>query len=256
MALHEALNAAGRVPGPIVKSIAAGDINVTRTYSDRFDLDVAPAIPCTDAFGVIVQLRDFDTHRLWRRGQLVYEGGHPKASLAITDLRDQWQCHHLSPFDNIRFHIPFSRMRAFAEEVGRSEYMALACVQGRIDPVMHGLAQALLPSLDNPNKANPLFLEQINLAMLAHLSQTYGGCTSPWTKKDSVALAGKTRYGLFGFPFQQTVLDWRSGFSLRIIAQLFQQGVQGELWAHPFKVADRVPGRAGQGNVVVGPVDC
>lgn len=78
MALHEALNAAGRVPGPIVKSIAAGDINVTRTYSDRFDLDVAPAIPCTDAFGVIVQLRDFDTHRLWRRGELVYEGGHAK----------------------------------------------------------------------------------------------------------------------------------------------------------------------------------
>lgn len=225
MALHEALNAAGRVPGPIVKSIAAGDINVTRTYSDRFDLDVAPAIPCTDAFGVIVQLRDFDTHRLWRRGELVYEGGHAKASLAITDLRDQWQCHHLSPFDNIRFHIPFSRMRAFAEEVGRSEYMALACIQGRIDPVMHGLAQALLPSLDDPSDANPLFLEQINLAMLAHLSQTYGGLHFPVDKKGLCRLGRKDSLRTFWLPISTNrfrleiwllAADYRAAISTRL----------------------------------------
>jgi AraC-like DNA-binding protein len=184
--LHEGLNAAKHGPGPTVKSVASGDIIVTRTYSDRFDLDPA-AIPRAEAFGVIVQLRDFDSHRLWRHGQLVCEGGRAKGSLAITDLRDQWQCHQLSPFDNIRFHIPFSRMRSFAEEVGRSEYLALACVPGCIDPVMHGLAQALLPSLDNPEQANPLFLEQINLAMLAHLSQTYGGLHFPVDKKGTLA---------------------------------------------------------------------
>ncbi|MGH0276130.1 helix-turn-helix domain-containing protein [Sinorhizobium meliloti] len=244
MALHEALNAAGRVPGPIVKSIAAGDINVTRTYSDRFDLDVAPAVPCTDAFGVIVQLRDFDTHRLWRRGQLVYEGGHPKASLAITDLRDQWQCHHLSPFDNIRFHIPFSRMRAFAEEVGRSEYMALACVQGRIDPVMHGLAQALLPSLDNPNKANPLFLEQINLAMLAHLSQTYGGLHFPVDKKGTLSpwqerLATDFLASHFNKPFSIGDLASRCGLSRSYFNKAFKEsfGRTPSKWLTEYRVA-------------------
>ncbi|WP_085035309.1 helix-turn-helix domain-containing protein [Ensifer aridi] len=187
MAMLEGSGTTGHRPRPIVRSIAWGEITVTRTYSDRFDLEVAPVIPCADAFSVIVHLRAFDAHRLWRSGKLVYDGGHAKASLAITDLRDRWQCHHLSPFDYVRFHIPFSRMRAFADEVGRSDYRALACVQGRIDPVMHGLAQALLPSLDDPEHANPLFLEQINLAVLAHLSQTYGGLHFPAEKKGTLA---------------------------------------------------------------------
>jgi AraC family transcriptional regulator len=186
MDLHQGVSGTSHGPGLIVKSIASGDIVVTRTYSECSDLDAA-AMPRAEAFGVTVQLRDFDCHRLWRGAELVYEGGRPKASLAITDLRDQWQCHQLSPFDNLRVQIPFVRLRAFAEEVGRTEYVALSCVEGRIDPVMHGLAQALLPSLDNPEQANPLFLEQISLAMLAHLSQTYGGLHFPVDKKGTLA---------------------------------------------------------------------
>ncbi|OCP05670.1 MULTISPECIES: AraC family transcriptional regulator [unclassified Ensifer] len=187
MALHERLNAENQISRPTVKTIGAGGITVTRTFSDRFDLQRAPALPVADAFNVIVQMRDFESHRLWRRGELVFEGGHRKASLAITDLRDQWQCHHLSPFDNVRFHIPFASMRAFAEQAGRREYVALASVQGHADPVMFGLAQALLPSLDEPDVANLLFVEQINLAALAHLSQTYGGLHFPVDKKGTLA---------------------------------------------------------------------
>lgn len=186
MALHQESNAANS-QGPIIRSITSGDISVTRVCSDRYDLKAAPAIPCAEAFSVIVQLRDFETHRLWRAGKLVYEGGHSRASLAITDLRDRWQCHHLSPFDNIRFQIPFARMSAFAKQAGRNEYLGLASVQGRIDPVMYGLAQALLPSLENPETASSLFLEQINLAVLAHLSQTYGGLHFPTGKKGTLA---------------------------------------------------------------------
>ncbi len=187
MALQAGLGASEPTPRPTVRRISAGDITVTRTFSDRFDLDLGPLIPVADAFNVIVQMRDFEAHRLWRRGELVYEGGHSKASLAITDLRDQWQCHHLSPFDNIRFHIPFACMRAFTEKAGRGEYVSLSSVQGCVDPVMFGLAQALLPSLEEPDRANLLFVEQINLAALAHLSQTYGGLHFPVDKKGTLA---------------------------------------------------------------------
>ncbi|WP_050578899.1 helix-turn-helix domain-containing protein [Sinorhizobium medicae] len=186
MALHQESNAVNS-QGPIIRSITSGDISVTRVCSDRYDLKAAPATPCAEAFSVIVQLRDFEAHRLWKAGKLVYEGGHSRASLAITDLRDRWQCHHLSPFDNIRFQIPFARMSAFAKQAGRNEYLGLASVQGRIDPVMYGLAQALLPSLESPETASSLFLEQINLAVLAHLSQTYGGLHFPIGKKGTLA---------------------------------------------------------------------
>ncbi|WP_457659862.1 helix-turn-helix domain-containing protein [Sinorhizobium medicae] len=186
MALHQESNAVDS-QGPIIRSITSGDISVTRVCSDRYDLKAAPATPCAEAFSVIVQLRDFEAHRLWKAGKLVYEGGHSRASLAITDLRDRWQCNHLSPFDNIRFQIPFARMSAFAKQAGRNEYLGLASVQGRIDPVMYGLAQALLPSLESPETASSLFLEQINLAVLAHLSQTYGGLHFPIGKKGTLA---------------------------------------------------------------------
>ena len=85
MALHEGLSAGDRTSRPTVKKISAGEITVTRTFSDRFDLELGPMIPVADAFNVIVQMRDFEAHRLWRRGELVYEGGHSKASLAITE---------------------------------------------------------------------------------------------------------------------------------------------------------------------------
>ena len=50
-----------------------------------------------------------------------------------------------------------------------------------------GLAQALLPLLEEPQLASQLFLDQINLAMLTHLTQTYGGVHFPATRKGVLA---------------------------------------------------------------------
>ncbi|APO76576.1 AraC family transcriptional regulator protein [Rhizobium etli 8C-3] len=243
MELHEGLSGITRGPWPIVKSIASGDITVTRIYSERPDLDAA-AIPCAQAFGVTVQLRDFASHRLWRAGELVFEGRRPRASLAITDLRYQWQSHQLSPFDNIRFDIPFARLRAFSEEVGRSAYAALSCVEGRIDPVMHGLAQALLPSLDNPQQANPLFLEQINLAMLTHLSQTYGGLHFPIGRKGTLApwqerLATEFLAANFNEPFSVGDLASRCELSRSYFNKAFKEsfGRTPSKWLTEYRVA-------------------
>ncbi len=243
MDLHEGLNGTRYRPSPIVKSVSSGDIIVTRTYSDRFDVDAA-VIPRSEAFGVTVQLRDFDSQRLWRGAELVHDGGGAKASLGITDLRDGWRYHPLSPFDNVRFQIPFARLRAFAEEVGRSEYVALSCFAGRIDPVMHGLAQALLPSLDNPERANPLFLEQINLAMLAHLSQTYGGLHFPVDKKGTLApwqerLATEFLAAHFNKPFSIGDLASRCELSRSYFNKAFKEsfGRTPSKWLSEYRVA-------------------
>jgi AraC family transcriptional regulator len=175
------------VPAPRLSSMTVSDIVITRTSYDDFDLNPSPVIPCADAFGVIVQLMDFQSHRLWRGGELVYEGGHAKGALAITDLREGWQCHHRSPFDNLRFHIPFSHLRDFVSEVGRPDFAGFECPPGTTDDVILGLAQALLPALDAPLQTSRLFLDQINLALLTHLTQTYGGLHFPPRKKGVLA---------------------------------------------------------------------
>ncbi|MGZ9719494.1 helix-turn-helix domain-containing protein [Rhizobium miluonense] len=162
-------------------------INITRMRYDDDDLPPAPPNEREDAFHVITQLMDFRLHKIWKGSTLVFEGGHPKGALAITDLREEWTCHHLSPFDNVRFQIPMAHIRSFAAEMGRPEFTSLACPPSTRDDVILGLAQALLPSLEDPLHASQLFLEQVSLAILTHLTQTYGGVQFPSRKKGALA---------------------------------------------------------------------
>lgn len=173
-------------------TVKASAITVTRLSSDEDDLPIAPPSKREEAVSAIVQLVDFRMHRLWRNGKLLFEGGHPKAAIAITDLREEWQCHHLSPFDNVRFNIPLSCVRSFLDELGRPQFDGFECLPGTRDEVILGLAQAILPYLVSAHEPNPLFLEQIGLVLLAHLTQTYGnqyfpskknGLLAPWQEK-------------------------------------------------------------------------
>ncbi|CDM62548.1 MULTISPECIES: helix-turn-helix domain-containing protein [Rhizobium] len=162
-------------------------VTITRLNYDGHDLPPRAVNKRIDAFNVITQLVDFSHHRLWRGENLVHDGGHKRGTLAITDLRDEWRCHHLSPFDNVRFQIPFSYIRQFAFEVGRPEFTHIRCQPGTRDDVILGLAQALLPAFHNPKTASQLFLEQIVLAMMTHLAQNYGGLHFPSHRKGTLA---------------------------------------------------------------------
>ncbi|MGF6177646.1 helix-turn-helix domain-containing protein [Ensifer sp. 4252] len=175
-------------PDAIRRSIVdASPISIIRLRSDREDLAPSPANTRDEAFNIITQLRDFRLHRLWRGKTLVFEGGHLKGALAITDLREEWRCHHLSPFDNVRFHLPFSHVRDFATEIGRPELLTLKCPPGTMDTVILGLAHALLPALERPRQASRLFIDQVTLAIVTHLAQKYGGLYFPGERKGTLA---------------------------------------------------------------------
>ncbi len=168
-------------------SIKASAVTVSRLSYDGDDLPLAPPSKREDAVSVITQLTDFRHHRLWRNGRLVFEGGHPKAAIAITDLREEWQCHHLSPFDNVRFNIPLAFVRTFIEGMGSPRFDGFECKPGTRDEVILGLAQAVLPYLLSRQDPNPMFLEQISIVLLTHLTQTYGGQYFPAKKRGLLA---------------------------------------------------------------------
>ena len=168
-------------------TLRASEITVTRLRYDRDDLPPTPPSEQHDAFSVIMQLKDFRMHRLWKGGVLLHEGGYTQGTLAITDMREQWRCQHLSPFDNIRFHIPFSFLRSSLAELGQPMFSGFECRAGARDEVILGLSQALLPALANPRQASQLFLEQMGLAVLTHLYQAYGGHQAPIIKKGVLA---------------------------------------------------------------------
>lgn len=174
-------------PSPVSATLPVSELLVTRLSYDGWDLPPAAPNPAAEAFGLIIQLKDFRHHKLWRNNKLVYEGGHVAHTTAITDLRDVWQCHHLSPFDNLRFRLPFSYLRAFADDVGRPEFSGLTCPNGHQDRVLYGLALALLPALQDPKRASKLFLDQIALAITTHITQVYGGLHFAADRKGTLA---------------------------------------------------------------------
>jgi len=168
-------------------SLKASAVTVTRLSYDGNDLPIAPPSKREEAVSVIIQLADFRLHRLWRNGRLVFEGGHSKGAIAITDLREEWQCHHLSPFDNIRFNIPLPFIRTFLEEIGRPQFDGFDCKPGTKDEVILGLALAVSPYLLSKQEPNQMFLEQISIVLLTHIAQTYGGHYFPAKKSRSLA---------------------------------------------------------------------
>jgi AraC family transcriptional regulator len=194
-------------------TLHAAPLVITRLSCDRDDLVPDPPSVREEAFHIITQLRDFRLHRLWRGEALVFEGGHPKGALAITDLREEWRCHHLSPFDNVRFQVPFWHVRAFADELGRPELSGFKCPPGTVDAVVLGLAQALLPALERPREASRLFVDQVSLAILTHLTQTYGGVYFPAERKGTLASWQEKR----ALEFLSTRLDGR--FSIAELAE-------------------------------------
>ena len=164
---------------PKISLIQAGAVSIVRMRSASTDHDESGPIPQAEAFSVIAQLKPFDRHRLWRGGKLVHDGGHPAGALAITDLGEEWRCHHRSSFDNMRFNISRQGLSDFSYEAGRSGFNGLDCGQGQLDPVVQGLAMALLPALSQPAHASALFIDHVLLALQAHLVTRYGGVSLP-----------------------------------------------------------------------------
>ncbi|OLP53065.1 hypothetical protein BJF92_18720 [Rhizobium rhizosphaerae] len=219
---------AGGASVPECSRLSAGGIGIARMRYDGDDLAMAEPSRPSDAFHVITQLADFRMHRLWRDGRLVYEGGHGQGALAITDLGAAWQCHHLAPFDNVRFDIPVAELRRFAEEMGQPRLTGLGEVSAEADPVAAGLAQALLPSLERPEEASPLFVEQVVLALMTHLAQAHGGLHLPAQGKGMLAAWQQKRAteflaGHIATPFQIAELAQACGLSRNHFIKAFKQ---------------------------------
>lgn len=132
-------------------------------------------IPTEDAFSVIVQLQDFRHHKLWRGQRLVHSGGHRHGDMAITDLREQWRCQHLSDYDNVRLQLPRATIEQLSDEGGR-RIGGLRQVQTIRDPVVWHLLHAMLPALNGAaNDSDTVFLDTVTMALHTHLAQRYGG---------------------------------------------------------------------------------
>jgi len=145
--------------------------------SSEVALPVSPEIPFQDAISIIIQLRPFESHSIWRGGKLIFTGSHHVGALAITDLREGWRCLHGSSFDNLRLQLTRDGLGDFSRDLGVRPPTALVNPEGAVDSVVLNLARALVPSLENPEQSTQLFVDQVVGACLTHVIQSYGGKT-------------------------------------------------------------------------------
>lgn len=79
-------------------------------------------------------------------------------------------------YDSVRFHVPQASIDDAAYERGLPRVGGLhAKSLGQDDPVLYGLALAILPVVMDPTRATAAFLEYAALAVHDHLIHTYGG---------------------------------------------------------------------------------
>lgn len=80
-----------------------------------------------------------------------------------------------TPFDFLLMEIGHDALDRAVNDEASGRAAGMDVVQAGVDPVLPHLARALLPALERPQEACPLFLDHAALAIQTHLMARYGG---------------------------------------------------------------------------------
>jgi AraC family transcriptional regulator len=130
-----------------------------------------------DAFLVAVHLRHFPRYQYWENGKAAPESTLRPGETIIYDVKRQPTFHLNSPFHSVHFYFPRAAFNALADEadaarIGELQYRP--AVSHR-DPVLRGMAEALLPLFRNPDLTNRLLVDHLMLTVGHHVTSRYGG---------------------------------------------------------------------------------
>lgn len=154
---------------------ASLSLDMARMHYAQPHLFVLAPLPADDAFVVSVELARAGGRRFFQGSAQTQVGLLEPGAVHIADLAERPSAYVCSPFHSVLFRLPRAAMDAFARETGEPPIAALHCTPGATDPVLAGIAAALLPSLERPAQACRLFLDHMALALCAHLASAYGG---------------------------------------------------------------------------------
>lgn len=179
---------------PSSASGSGASLGMARVHFDQPHLFVLPPLPAEDAFVVGVELSAAGSRRSFHGGSpaqlgalqldtpplgALEPGTLQPGTIHIADLSDPPMAYVCSPFHSVLFHMSRAAIDEFVAEARLSPVANLQCPPGAIDPVIAGLAQAVLPSLMRPAEGNALLLDHAALALYAHVAHAYGGARRP-----------------------------------------------------------------------------
>jgi AraC family transcriptional regulator len=160
-------------------SSARSPLEMASMHYDLPHLFVLEPLPPEDAFVLSVELTRAGSRRFFKDSACTCLERMEPGAIHIADLAEQPFAYVCSPFHSVLFHMSRAAIDEFAQEAGAPPVAALSCEPGTVDPVVVGLATAVLPSLLQPQEADSLFLDHVALALYAHAARAYGGMRAP-----------------------------------------------------------------------------
>lgn len=146
-----------------------------------------------DAFLIQVHLIGIGSYQVSSSGQEIFSGGLPGGSISIRDMRRNWVEVIEPPFDRISMRLNLDELRLFAVQLGRPEFISLCCTEKAEDTSLNALVSALIPAISSQQQTSAVFLEQMAMAMLIHITVNYGRLYFPPHRKGALSAQNEAR---------------------------------------------------------------
>ena len=150
--------------------------------------------PKERAYVFSVQLADVNRRDLWVEGKRAEQSRLPEGSVSFYDLEADIDSQVHSGFDSLQFYVPRHSFDDHANQAGetlRGIDLQIG-VPLRDDTIKH-LAHCMLPTLQHPKAQDSMFVEEMALALHAHIAGAYGsgvdrrplvrGGLAPWQQR-------------------------------------------------------------------------
>ncbi|MCL2660520.1 MAG: AraC family transcriptional regulator [Acidobacteriaceae bacterium] len=130
-------------------------------------------VPPEDVFSVGINPTEIPNYELLSKRGTAIKGSFSAYSMRIVSLADEVRARLFHPHETVCFYIPRASLDAITDEEGLSPVGNLSCMPGIIDPTMTNLVKVLLLSLNRPQEADTVFINQMMLTVCSHLIERY-----------------------------------------------------------------------------------
>ncbi len=183
-------------PRLVTRRLGAGSLDVARLRHRDGDHVFAAYPEIENAVLLHVQLTGLRAE-VSLDGEPAHRLDTPPGGVNILDLRQEIGGRIAGAFDTVLFHMPAAVFDALAEDGAGVDAGSLLSPHREFDdPIIRGLALALLPALERRQSTSALCLDHIGLALAAHVAHAYGrpgpargsGRLAPWQERRAKAM--------------------------------------------------------------------
>ena len=189
-----------REPPSITRPFGASRVTVTRFASEKSARHQLKTQTREQAFVASLHLRTVRRRIAWIDGTRADDIVLPADTTCLYDLKSDISVDVDGPLDVVQFHIPRAALDYLARENNVPRMTGLNVQQGApvADQTIKSLGRCLVPALEDTERAMPLFIDELVLALQFHLMRAYGdasdagslGGLAPWQRRRATEMMG------------------------------------------------------------------